>query len=160
MTSQVEAAARRELLNDDTVRSLTNGRVYKYRAEPDLQVDGTGRLIIVLNRQPGWQTPDPVKTGRFPVLQVKVIVDPSRSVEGWIETLDGESRAFALQTPLDRIFHFRRGWWCGRLGKQSGRYVISSQRWNEPTLQETPGTRPPAEQGDLVTVNYEYALTL
>lgn len=155
----LESAVRRQLLHDRKVSELAGDRVFKYRPRPGVVIDGSGRLSLVVNRQPGWGTPDPVNTQRFPVVRVEVTADPSRTPEGEIAVLDADDRAAGWQLILDRMFHGKRGWWCGPVGKDPGLFVISSQRWSEPTRVVPPDSFP-KPRGDTVSFYYDYAFTI
>lgn len=156
---EVEAAARRELLADDTVKGLVADRVFRHRL--DEVVDSTGKQAIVVARNNGWATPDPVKTAEYPILGVKCYADPTRDAQGEIRQEDAADRAYALARVVTRLLHARRGRWWGTVGSNPGLMVVTCQKWKEPVLvteKDKHGEGSGDPLGDSVYVYVEFAL--
>lgn len=167
---ELETAARRYLLAHPLSAGNVGTRVYKFRLQHP--VEGTGLCAIVVNRGPGWATPDTVQTPEFPRLVIDVVADPSRvSITGEIAALDAEDKAFAVHRAIKPMWvypqlnHTR----IGGFGSRPGLMVVRSQRWAEPRiLTEHVSRRASGRSGvlvdasstDTVTVRCEYALTL
>lgn len=154
---EVEAAARRLLIADQTVNGYVNGKVFRYRLEE--KIEGTSGRAIVVARNNGWATPDPVTTQEFPILTVKCYADPSRDSEGNIRSTDAEDGAFALWRAVDKLLHGKRDEYWG--GPSNGLRVVTSQRWQEPVLiteRDRHGQTAGDPLGDTVYVHGQYAL--
>jgi len=155
---ELEAAVRRMFLNDDTVRGLVGDRVFKHRLET--KVDGTGDRAVVVARNNGWATPDPVQTQEYPILGVKFYADPDRT-EGEIVRMNGEDKALAVYRAANGLLHARRGFRMGAWGSDPGLMVVTVARWAEPvtvTERDRHGMSAGDPLGDAVYVYVEYAL--
>lgn len=156
---EVEAAARREFLSSDTVKGYTGERVFRHRLEE--VVDGTGKHAIVVARNNGWATPDPVKTAEYPILGVKCYADSTRNATGEVTKEDAADKAFALARVVTRLLHARRGRWWGAVGSNPGLMVVTCQKWKEPVLvteKDKHGEGSGDPLGDSVYVYVEFAL--
>jgi hypothetical protein len=152
---QIESAARRFFLSDNTVNGLVAGKVFKWILKE--QLDGTGGQALVVSRQPGWATPDPVKTSHFPVLRVRSYADQTRTPQGEIEALDAADKAYALADVVDKLIHGKRGvvW-----GGDQGCLIVACSRWQEGTLttQNDQHAAVDTSLGDVVYVETSYAV--
>lgn len=151
----IESAARRHFLSDNTVNGLVAGKVFKWWLREKL--DGTGGLALVVSRQPGWATPDPVKTSHFPVLRIRSYADHTRTAQGEIAEMDAADKAYALNDVVDRLIHGVRGvvW-----GGDGGCLIVACSRWQEATLTRKDDQHATADEvlGDTVYVQTSYAL--
>lgn len=157
---EIESAARRVLLLDQTVAGLVARWVFKWRLEE--KVDGTGKQAIVLWRDQGWSTPDPVNTNEYPLLTVDCYSDASRGADGEMLAEDNVDRAFGLYRVVDRaLLSVGRGKKWGAFGSDPGLLVNSVQRWSEPFKTEQSDQHqgdPPL--GDVAKVTTTYAFDL
>jgi hypothetical protein len=147
------------MLASDTVKGLVSTRVFRHRLEE--QIDGTGKQAIVVLRNNGWATPDPVKTAEYPILGVKCYSDASRNATGEIKAEDAVDRAFALARVVARLLHARRGQWWGAVGSNPGLMVVTCQKWKEPVLvteKDRHGDGAGDPLGDVVYAYVEFAL--
>lgn len=156
---EVEAGVRRHLLNQDAVRGLVGGRVFKHRLEES--VDQKGLCAIVVKRNGGWATPDPIQTQEYPLLVVEFWADHSRNADGTFDRRDAEDRAWGMYRAVDPLLHARRGDRWGIFGSNPGLIVVSSARWSEPLLiteDDQHRTSGAAIMGDSVMVRAQYAM--
>lgn len=156
---EVESAARRYLLGDTTVTGYVQARVHKWRLEE--KVDGTGKSAIVVYRNNGWATPDPVTTQEYPILAVKAYSDATRDSTGEIVKSDAEDRAFALMRAISNRLRRQRGEWWGAVGADPGLLVVTCAPWKEPTLvteKDRHGQTSGDPLGDAVYAYGEFAL--
>lgn len=156
---ELETAARKYLLTDDTIRgyvvSGTETRCYKHRLETP--VHGSGKIAIVVSRNGGWAQPDEVQTVEFPVLRVDVVADPDRDVDGGIRVMNGEDKAAAVLRVVDRLLQNQRGvMWGG----PNGLLVITCGRWREMAFfsqEDLHGKR--LDLGDSIMARREYRMS-
>lgn len=156
---EVETAVRRYLLDQAPVTGYVQAKVFKFRLEES--IEGTSGLAIVVARNNGWATPDPITTQEYPILSVKCYADPTRFDDGEIRTLDAPDKAAALYRTVNQFLHAKRGVRWGARGSDEGLFVVTSQRWREPTLvtqKDLYGHAANDPLGDVVYVHAEYAL--
>lgn len=127
---EVETAMRRYLIAQAGVNGYVVGKVYRHRLE--VPVEKTGGAAIVLRRNGGWAQRDPVKTSEFPIVQVRVIADPTRDDDGNVAKGDALDRAWAVQRAITPTLHGLRDVWMGAVGSNRGLRVITCQAWGEP----------------------------
>jgi hypothetical protein len=127
---EVDAAARRRLLTDQTIGGYVDGKIYTQRLGCDL--NGTGGYAIVVVRNGGWASPNQHNDGRFPLLLTKCYADPDRDEDGSVKTANGQTKALALDKALDRLLHRALGQTWGAVGSNPGRLIISCYRASEP----------------------------
>lgn len=136
------------------------GKVFRHRLEEP--VDGTAGMAIVVDRNNGWATPDPVKSQEFPILRLKCYADPDRDAQGQIARLNAEDKAWALYRAADRLVHAaQRGARVGAIGADPGLMVVASSRSKEPALvteKDRHGVTAGDPLGDSVYVVAEYNL--
>jgi hypothetical protein len=160
---ELETAARRHLLADDTCKGYVSGRVYKYRLEE--KVDGTGKTALVVSRNNGWATPDPIGSCEYPILRVDCYADPTRDDTGEIRKLDALDKAYAVARAVKRAFYWpHRGRFMGGVGSDLGLMVMSIAPRSEPYATTRSdmhgGGRTIVESlGDSVYVTVEFNLT-
>lgn len=156
---ELETAFRRHLLAAEPVAGYVGQKVYKHRLGE--KIDGTGGRAIVLYRNNGWATPDPVTTQEYPILALKLYADPDRDTDGQVKEFNGEDKAFALYRVVDRFVRGLRGVWVGGVAQTPGLLVITSQRWKEPVIsteKDRHGQTTGDPLGDSVYAYVEYAL--
>jgi len=148
---EVDAAARRMLLADDTVRGYVIDKVYRDRlGEP---LEGTGGRALVIVRGPGWAGPSRQQPTRFPTLITKSYADPDRDEQGDIAVANAADKAYALDGVLNRLLHNVQEAYWGAKGLNPGRLIISSYRASEPVKVEQGQAHAGGEQlGELVLV--------
>jgi hypothetical protein len=153
---EMETAVRRYLLDHPLSAGAVGRRIYKRRLVET--VEGTGLAAIVVDRGPGWATPDAVQSPEFPRLLLDVHADPSRAAGGEIAADDAIDKALGVHRAVKPMFVFPqlRGMRIGGFGSRLGLLVVRCQRYTEPRLL----TPHQAQQGDTVAVRCEYALEL
>lgn len=135
---EIETAARRLLLADETVNSYVAGKVFKGTL---LQTpEGTGGYAIVVRRGAGWWSPDPVNTSEYPLLVVECWADPDRE-NGVKKRENGADKAWALFRAVDGLLHAQRDQWWGAGGANPGLRIISCARDSEPVAVGGPDAR-------------------
>lgn len=155
---EVEAAARRMLLTNDAVRGYVVDKVYRNRL--GAKIDGTSGRAIVVYRNNGWATPDPVTSQEYPILAMKFYADPTRD-EGDITKADAEDKALAIYRVVNPLLHGRRGFRMGGLTPDTGLMVVTAARWKEPAIVTEKDEHGPTQGdplGDTVYAYVEYAL--
>jgi hypothetical protein len=149
---EVETAIRKYLLAQSEVTGYVGQRVDKFRlTEP---ITGTGRRSIVVKRNGGWQTPDPVKTLEFPIVQIECWADPDRDADGNVSVSNALDKALAVQRVIDPLLHGQRG------VRWSELMVVSSARWSETLMVTQDDTHGTLRLGDSVFVVTRYALAV
>lgn len=160
---EVETAFRRHLLGDATVQGYVAGKVSKWRL--DAPVDQTGGRAIVVERNNGWATPDPVRSMEYPILRVKMYADVDRDDLGAPARANAEEKAWAVYRAVDPAMSnlVLRGTRVGAFGSDAGLMVVSCARRSEPmlvTMKDQHGQMSGAPLGDSVYVLAEYNLTV
>jgi hypothetical protein len=156
---ELESAARWELLQDQTVAGYVQQRVYKHRLME--KVDGTGKVAVVVFRDGGWASPDPVRTVEYPVLTVRCWADPTRDATGGYSVWDAEDKAWALWRAVANRLHGVRDQWWGARGTNPGLRVITCSRWTEPFVVGAGDVHSAAqakEMGDSLYVEGSFAI--
>lgn len=149
---EIEAAARRFLLQQQAVTGYVQNRVWRHTRQETL--DGTGQRAIVVRRNTGWAQREQRNTQEFPLLVVEYWADHTRDDTGAIMKTDALDNAFALYRVVDPLLHGKRNVKWGDLT------IVSSQCWAEPfseTAERSHGKRA-AEIGDLAVVSATYAI--
>lgn len=145
---EVTTAARKLLLNDDTVNGYVTGKVFKDVLTE--AVSGTGGRAIVVRVVGGWSPGDHVQTIEYPLLQIECVADPDRDIDGTITTANAVDKAMAVARACDRALHgLRDSWWPDTTGLR----VVSCVRWSEPIVNPHDDAL-----GDAVMVWSRYAL--
>lgn len=158
---EVETAVRRMLLTVPTVTGYVQDKVWKFRLEERDKVEGKGSRAIVVSRNNGWATPDPVRSAEFPILRLRLYADPDRDDNGEITTYNAEEKAWAMYRAVDPLFHNKRGVRWGGTESTAGLYVVTSKRHGEPsstTAHEQHGHPSEDPLGDMAYVEVQYAL--
>lgn len=129
---ELETAARKHLLDFDSIRVLVKDRVWKYR--PEEALEGTGQAAIVVRRSGNWTKPGR-NSQEYPILVVECYADASRNPNAEMMQDDAEARCYQLAREVDRVLH--------QLGGQhrhwpeddpdEGLYVIGCFRGSEAT---------------------------
>lgn len=156
---EVESGARKVLLADSTVSGYVGTKVFKFRLEE--KVDGTSGRSLVVYRNNGWATPDPVTTQEYPILAVKCYADPDRDAGGQIKLMNAEDKAMALYRAVNKVLHGKRGVWWGAGGSETGILIVGCQRWKEPFIvreKDQHGQSAGDPLGDAVYAYVEYAI--
>lgn len=157
---EVTTAARRYMLNQVSVTSQVQQRVFKHRLME--KIDGTGKSAIVVKRSGGWASPDRVQTIEFPILVMEYWADHARTPGGEIAVANAEDRAWALHRIADPLLHAQRDVRWGAFGSDPGLRIVSAKRESEPVLvnHEDAHDYRAAPMGDSVMVSCRYALEI
>jgi hypothetical protein len=122
---EIDAAARRRVMSIVPIVGYVQSKVFRFRLEQTVQ--GTGGRAIVVTRQAGWQTPDPVQTYASPMLWIDCYADPDRDQAGLMV------QAYAVARCLD-VLHNERDTYWGAVGSNPGLRVVYCGKAGEPRL--------------------------
>jgi hypothetical protein len=156
---ELATAIRRYLLTGATVTGYVVDQVCK--DTPEKEIDGTGKMAVVLSEQAGWRTAPDMNSWEYPRLFVDCKADPSRDDSGGIIALDATDKAKALGRACKNMLVFPKLHcvWVGGVGSNPGLFVVSCDLWALPR-RITPADQHPPKEGDTVTIRTEYAFTV
>jgi hypothetical protein len=128
---EIEAAIRRELLQDPTVAGYVGTKVYRRTLWDNLEVLQGARAIVV-RRTTGWAVPQRKNTQEYPTVMIQCWADADRDASGNVTTDNGMDNAWAVYRAVDTFLHGKdEGIW-GKFGSSPGLEVIGCQRGAEP----------------------------
>lgn len=128
---EVDAAVRRELLNDPTVTGYVVDKVFRRSLWDNLEVLKGARAIVV-KRGTGWAIPQRKNTQEYPTIFLECWADGDRDADGNLVIDNGIDNAFALYRAADNVLHMKdEGIW-GAYGTSPGLEVIGCARAAEP----------------------------
>lgn len=146
---EVETGLRKFLLTQQAVTGYVQQRVFKHSLmEP---VSGTGHRAVVVRRVGTWQTPHPINTAEFPIVQVECWADADRDLDGNVSIGNAADKALAVQRVIDPLLHAKRDVRWG------GLVVVSSARFTESII-TTQDDFPALRLGDAAYAATRYAL--
>lgn len=113
---------------------------------PEINIEGTGKAMIVLSVEGGWAGANIHNTARFPQLYVDVWVDPTRNLDGSVAIKDAKMRVEEILNAVDDFLHMVNNstpdgkfvFWgtSSEIANRTGKLIISSVRNGEPTYRQ------------------------
>jgi hypothetical protein len=111
-----------------------------FKWEPRESVNGTGLASVVISVPRPWTAPNRHNTGEFPLIQIEVYTDQTRTDTDAPYFRDAQAKAYDVWRLVDKVLH-RPGGGEVQWGNADGTIrVVSSYRAADPEIAAVPGT--------------------
>ena len=158
---EIEAAARRHLLADNTVNGYLAGRAYAFKLKTLVTPHGH-RALVLYRGNPWAQTERYEHAGaEFPTLVLDCWSDHSRDGDGEMLHPDRVQNAYALWRAAHNLIHNQRpGTIWGRSSSNPGVLINTCSLWAGPPHLDGEGHRTGIPVGEAAVVTAVYALNM